>query len=562
MPVVKALLMALLAMASAASAGAQTTQDDPFLVLRRAYAARDAAAAASAYASDAQVTYAYAGSPEENHRGTAEIEASFAALFAQIALGDAIDLNFRVTEREGDRAAGFYRLRLGEAASYGHFAVRFAADGRFAEDRSSDAGLADFEDAAGPVMLDPGEETLDPAYYDRFAGRYTLPDGCTLVVTRSIVRLFARNACTNTWRGLTRQSGREWAAGTAVLSDQVDTRYRFAPGEGESPEVVLEGPDGPLSAVRNDAYRREPVSFEAEDGTRLAGTAYIPANASGRLPAAVIVHGSGEQDRNGYASIIAMLADALAARGRIVLTYDKRGVGESAGDWTRAGFDMLGGDAVAAMRHLAEREDVDPARIGLAGSSQAGWVAAAAIADGAMPSDVFLLGAAGSALTVPEQNLYNTEVRMRCTGIAEADIALALDQQRAFFAFLADPARTDELDRLTAEARQRPALADWLFPSSSETVRDGGEWYTTLDPAFDPLPVWRAYHGRLSVVLSEYDDSTPTPLARTRLIEAGIEPVVLAGAQHLGLVAPDLCRAELGDVSAFSPELFEALERF
>ena len=148
-----------------------------------------------------------------------------------------------------------------------------------------------------------------------------------------------------------------------------------------------------------------------------------------------MIHGSGPQDRDGYASIIAVLADQLASSGRVVLTYDKRGSGGSSGDGTRAGFDQLAADAEAGMMMLSKLKNVDPKRVGLAGSSQAGWVAARAVARGANPADVLLLGAAGAAMSVVEQNLYNTEVRMHCAAISDADVKLALDQQRAFFHF-------------------------------------------------------------------------------------------------------------------------------
>jgi dienelactone hydrolase len=47
--------------------------------------------------------------------------------------------------------------------------------------------------------------------------------------------------------------------------------------------------------------------------------------------------------------------------------------------------------AIAGITFLSNRKKVDPARAGLVGSSQAGWVAAQAIRHAARPADVFLL---------------------------------------------------------------------------------------------------------------------------------------------------------------------------
>ncbi|MBC7880749.1 MAG: alpha/beta fold hydrolase, partial [Anaerolineae bacterium] len=404
---------------------------------------------------------------------------------------------------------------------------------------------------------------LEPTYYDRLVGRYRLADGCDLVITRSIVRLFVRNSCTQVWRGLTRVSGREWTAGDHVLSDKATLTYRFADidvGASASLKVLSGGKT--LSALRRDIYRREAVTFTSRDGTRLAGTLYIPTGSREPLAATVFVHGSGSQDRNGYASIIAVMADALSASGRVVLVYDKRGVGTSSGDWSRAGFDILADDAAAGMAYLASRPEVNAARIGLAGSSQAGWVVATAIKHGAKPTDVLLLGAAGTAMTVAEQNLYNTEQRMQCSGISASDIAFALDQQRAFFAFLSDPQQATRLDELTMKARLKPVLTDWLFPDSKGIDPTRGEWYTTLDPKFDPLPVWRKYRGRALFLFAEHDDATPSALAIGRLMGSQITTFMLTGSQHLGLKARNQCKAELSDVDAFSPEFFLKMAAF
>lgn len=537
---------------------------DPFSELSAAYAARDADAAAAAYAPDALVVYRYDGAPEERYQGTQAIASSFKALFDQIDAKDKLDLNFRETSRVGNKVHGIYRLRIGKAqASYGRFEVVIGRSGKFVSDTTSNASREDFEEASGAVMLNPDDEALDRGYYGQLTGRYRLPDGCTLVVTRSVVRLFLRNSCTNEWRGLSRQTGRNWTAGDRVLSNRQLATYRFAPIKGSvSPSVEVIDAQSMKLAVRVPAYLTEDVSFRSADGTVLAGTIYKPSRGDERRSATVMLHGSGPQDRDGYASIIAVLADELAASGRVVLVFDKRGSGGSDGDGDRAGFDILASDARAAMEYLATRPEVNPSRIGLAGSSQAGWVAAKAIADGASPADVLLLGAAGTALTVVEQNLYNTEVRMRCQGIKARDVRLALDQQRAFFDFLREPAMAGKLDEITATGRSRPILNDWLFPDSRTVDRSAGTWYITLDPFFDPLPVWKNYQGKAVFLFSEFDDSTPTKLAQARLTYTRTKTVILPSAQHLGLMTGDVCKGELTDLLRFAPGLMPAVAEF
>lgn len=69
----------------------------------------------------------------------------------------------------------------------------------------------------------------------------------------------------------------------------------------------------------------------------------------------------------------------LVRNGVAVLAYDKRGIGQSGGQYpgespTEDTIDVLARDAAAAARFLAAQPEIDPARVGLAGHSQAGWI--------------------------------------------------------------------------------------------------------------------------------------------------------------------------------------------
>lgn len=543
----------------------------PYAALRSAYVARNAELASSAYGIGARLVYEGGPAGTVSYVGLDAIRASFQELFDGVDPADALDLNFRITERRVHGARieekGLYRLRAGRSfAGYGRFdVVRDLSSGLFLSDLTRPASRSEFEEADGPVLLAPDEDDLDPAYYGALSGRYRQPNGCDLVVTSSVVRLFVRDDCSQSWRGLTRVSGRVWTAGDRVLSDVALATFRFAAPDsaGSVPSVAVALGDDTVEAIRIARYRTESVAFVAPDGVRLAGTLYLPLR-PGKHPAVALVHGSGPQDRDGYASIIAVLADALATSGVAVLAFDKRGVRESEG--SGGSFAVLGRDADAAIDALRQRPDIDPARVGLAGSSQAGWVIAKAIELGANPAAVFLIGAAGTALDVPEQNLYNTQVRMECDGMAPADVRLALEQQRAFFAYVLDPGppTASHLDRLTEQARQRSALSDWLFPSSADTDLGAPSWFTTLELDFDPLPVWKAYDGAVSFVFAEHDDATPTDVAVTRVRAdiPGASVIVLDDAQHLGLRATGVCTGELRHSEEFHPGLLKALEAF
>jgi len=148
--------------------------------------------------------------------------------------------------------------------------------------------------------------------------------------------------------------------------------------------------------------RREAVTFRNGVVT-LHGKVTVPAG-EGRHPGVVLIHGSEAGDRD-EADLYVNLYTSL---GFAVLSYDKRGVGDSTGLYveqaTARNVGDLAGDARAALRLLAARADVDPARVGLSGGSQAGWVIARAAA--AAPLAHFAVVLSGPAMSSGEQAAY------------------------------------------------------------------------------------------------------------------------------------------------------------
>jgi dipeptidyl aminopeptidase/acylaminoacyl peptidase len=89
-------------------------------------------------------------------------------------------------------------------------------------------------------------------------------------------------------------------------------------------------------------YTVTEVKFEnSKDGVTLAGTLTLPDGRDEKLPAVILVSGSGPQDRDetlmGHKPFW-VLADYFSRHGIAVLRYDDRGVGESKGTFA-TGFD-------------------------------------------------------------------------------------------------------------------------------------------------------------------------------------------------------------------------------
>ena len=127
-----------------------------------------------------------------------------------------------------------------------------------------------------------------------------------------------------------------------------------------------------VAAQSIDSITRREITFTSE-GVILVGTLFSPPQPQA---AVVLVHGSGQEKR------MTRFAEQVAAKGITVLSYDKRGVGESGGIYAgpevgtnnvdSANLSLLAKDASAAVNKLHELEKDLP--IGLIGSSQAGWI--------------------------------------------------------------------------------------------------------------------------------------------------------------------------------------------
>jgi hypothetical protein len=127
------------------------------------------------------------------------------------------------------------------------------------------------------------------------------------------------------------------------------------------------------SAVVSPTHREFDVRFRCV-GAQIAGTLDVPPG-RGPYPAVVWVHGAGESARLPYDGT--PLVQALVDSGIAVLSYDKRGVGESEGECCPGDygqFNLLAADVDGAVAALRSRPEIDATRIGLLGASQAGWV--------------------------------------------------------------------------------------------------------------------------------------------------------------------------------------------
>lgn len=288
-------------------------------------------------------------------------------------------------------------------------------------------------------------------------------------------------------------------------------------------------------------YTTQDVRFFNGDVT-LAGSLDIP-KGPGPFPAVVFLHGAGSEVRWGASRFF---SDYFARRGIAALIYDKRGTGQSTGDWRRSDFDALAGDALAALRLLKAHARIDAKKIGIYGHSQGGTIAPLIASQ---TSDVaFLMSAAGGAIPMWESEIHSLRTQVRARGVQ----GNSLDRADVFIDQTVAVARDVrgwqklEAEWKSAEARGEPWAA-LLRPAS----QDSYFWpFFAAIAEFDAAKYWRRVTVPVLVIQAGEDIYTPRDRSivaiQGALRDAGNQDftiLVLPGAPHNFVLQADAKRA-------------------
>jgi dienelactone hydrolase len=166
------------------------------------------------------------------------------------------------------------------------------------------------------------------------------------------------------------------------------------------------------ASPQTGAIREESVHF-ASGTLALGGTLFLPEGPN-RHPAVFLFHGSGRQARD------LSTARWFAEQGFAALTYDKRGVGESTGDFRTGPFMNLCDDGLAALAYLKSRKEIDSRHIGVWGLSQGGWLGPLAAS---RSTDIsFVIAVSGPGVSPGEQMLVYYANELRDRGVPESDV--------------------------------------------------------------------------------------------------------------------------------------------
>lgn len=227
--------------------------------------------------------------------------------------------------------------------------------------------------------------------------------------------------------------------------------------------VAVVGPNRPQTPRPPFPYRAEEVSYgNPASGLKLAGTLTLP-EGHGPFPVALLITGSGPQDRDGTIfdhKPFLLIADRLTRKGVAVLRVDDRGVGGSGrGPDTVTSADFAT-DVEAGIAFLRGRQDIDSSRIGLIGHSEGGLIAPMVAARDAKIAFLVLMaapGVDGETMLLAQARAVESQM-----GLTAEQLDTLQARRKAWYAVI-----REEPDPARARARLRTLLDEQGAPTDA-----------------------------------------------------------------------------------------------
>jgi pimeloyl-ACP methyl ester carboxylesterase len=340
-----------------------------------------------------------------------------------------------------------------------------------------------------------------PETLARYVGAYRFRNGDYLVIDHfpdTPDTLFVSDVKTGQTRAVFPRSETQFTGGPALyVASPTRQTISFRAGGIHVVDLDHKGRTSGAYATRAP-MRFEEVTFKNGDVT-LAGTLVTPAS-KGKHPAIVFTHGGGAVLRE----VCWGLGYLYAARGFVVLSYDKRGVGKSTGNWGTASFEDLADDAVAAAKFLQSRNEIAPKQIGFWGLSQGGWIAP--LAASRFSDAAFAIALSGGGLSPAEQELLDSEYELTKAGYTVDEIKDALAFQRLKNEIIASQDKWDEYAKMRLTAKDAKWYRHPGIDVRGPEKRDDPFW-TNLRRFYnyDPAPTLRASKAPLLAIFGELD---------------------------------------------------------
>lgn len=311
-------------------------------------------------------------------------------------------------------------------------------------------------------------------------------------------------------------------------------------------------------------YREEEVTFaNPRAQISLAGTLTLPSS-QGPFPAAILIAGSGPQDRDdnvaGHRSFL-VLADHLTRKGIAVLRYDKRGIGKSTGNFDQATTEDFASDATAALDYVRSRKEINSRKIGLIGHSEGGLIAPMIASRSSDVAWIVLLAAPG--LNGEQVMLLQSEMILKVAGFDDGRIGKARDFNLQSYALARKEKDPEVLEAKLTDLVDSTGMSTTLPPTTlkPQAKMMTSPWFRFfLD--YDPIPALKktkcpvlALNGDKDLQIASKENLAQIEKALREGGNKDFETHEFPGLNHLFQHAPTGSPTEYGGIEeTFAPE--------
>jgi len=270
----------------------------------------------------------------------------------------------------------------------------------------------------------------------------------------------------------------------------------------------------------SNATKSEDVSFES-NGFRLNGTIWYPEYNEGK--ALIIVTSSGNSDRS------ASRAEAIlfAQMGFTTFHYDKRGTGNSEGNWNIATIEELLADDVAAIEYFANKAGIPLKEIGIKGSSQGAAKIPYILSELENLKYGIVVSCPGVTLLESDLNYW----RNRNSDVIGNEIDAATNFQRKVFEYIAGKLSRKDLEKAINNEKSNSWFPNIWVPNLDEVQTDKKLLYS-------PIPYFEKTRQPILILQGTKDEIIPAnsyEIISEALIKSdndNFKTVLLEGASH------------------------------
>lgn len=332
-------------------------------------------------------------------------------------------------------------------------------------------------------------------------------------------------------------------------------------------------------------YKSEDVEYDNASRTLHYGATITIPEGKGPFPAALLITGSGPQNRDeeimGHKTF-AVLADALTRNGFVVLRVDDRGVGKSTGQFKDATSADFADDARASLQYLLSRPEVNKKKTGLIGHSEGGMIAPMLAASNKDIDFIILL--AGPGIKIDSLMAEQNRAIFRQSAVSERSIDAYIAMYRAAYKVILSAS-----DTAGVGARIKNQLSQWASHTDSSVLKElklnspesrdkianamvedlQGKWYRYF-MSFDPAPYLEALRCKV-LALNGGKDIQVIPGSNLTGIESALKKSrsktytvkELPGLNHLFQTCKTCTVAEYGQLEeTFSPVALEEINNW